>query len=194
MIDWKHPEVPILVAKRLKEKGYQFHLKMIGVGPLFGEMENLIKKNALENHVSLLRTMPPQEVRKHMENSSIFMFTSDQNEGWGAVLNEAMNSGCVVVANQQIGSVPFLLNDGKNGRCYYKNKIKKIVKIIEDLFNDEEKTAELGKNAYDTIVDHWSAKNATERLVEICTKLLVGKKDFFEDGPCSKAKIRVKKG
>jgi glycosyltransferase involved in cell wall biosynthesis len=194
MIDWKHPEVPILVAKRLKEKGYQFHLKMVGVGPLLDEMEKLIAKYRLEECVHLLGSMSPQEVRGYMESSSIFMFTSDQNEGWGAVLNEAMNSGCAVVANQQIGSVPFLLNDGRNGRVYYKNKINKIVKIIEDLFNDEEKTLKLGKNAYDTIVNHWSAKNATERLVKVCTRLLVGKKEFFEDGPCSKAKIRVKKG
>ena len=194
MIDGKHPEVPILVAKRLKEKGYQFHLKMVGVGPLLDEMEKLIAKYRLEECVHLLGSMSPQEVRGYMESSSIFMFTSDQNEGWGAVLNEAMNSGCAVVANQQIGSVPFLLNDGRNGRVYYKNKINKIVKIIEDLFNDEEKTLKLGKNAYDTIVNHWSAKNATERLVKVCTRLLVGKKEFFEDGPCSKAKIRVKKG
>ena len=194
MIDWKHPEVPILVAKKLKEKGFLFDLKMIGVGPLLGDMENLIAEYGLNDCVHLLGAMTPQEVRLYMEKSSLFLFTSDQKEGWGAVLNEAMNSGCAVVANQQIGSVPFLLNDGRNGRVYYKNKINKIVKIIEDLFNDEEKTLKLGKNAYDTIVNHWSAKNATERLVKVCTRLLVGEKEFFEDGPCSKAKIRVKKG
>jgi hypothetical protein len=37
--------------------------------------------------------MPPEEVRVHMEQSNIYLFTSDFGEGWGAVLNEAMNSG-----------------------------------------------------------------------------------------------------
>ena len=49
-----------------------------------------------------------------MEKSEIFLFTSDKGEGWGAVLNESMNSACAVVASHAIGSVPFLLKDGEN--------------------------------------------------------------------------------
>ena len=33
-----------------------------------------------------------------------------------AVVSEAMNSGCCVVANRQIGAVPFLIEDGVNGK------------------------------------------------------------------------------
>lgn len=36
----------------------------------------------------------------------------------GAVVSEAMNSGCCVVANRQIGAVPFLIEDGVNGKSY----------------------------------------------------------------------------
>ena len=194
MIDWKHPEVAVLVAKQLKEKGYDFQLNMIGVGPLKTEIQRLIDENHLAECVHLLGAMSPEDVRLHMEESSILLFTSDQQEGWGAVLNEGMNSACAVVANAKIGSVPFLLKDGKNGKVYYKNNVKKIAGIIETLFNDEQLTAELGKNAYHTIVNEWSASVAAERLVETCKKLLSGKKEFFEDGPCGKAKIRVKKG
>jgi glycosyltransferase involved in cell wall biosynthesis len=59
--------------------------------------------------------MAPEAVRDHMEAADIFLFTSDFNEGWGAVLNESMNSACAVVASHAIGSVPFLLKDGENG-------------------------------------------------------------------------------
>ena len=194
MIDWKHPEVAVLVAKRLKEKGYVFRLNMIGVGPMQEEVQRLIEENQLADCVHLLGAMSPEQVRKYMEESSILLFTSDQTEGWGAVLNEGMNSACAVVANGQIGSVPFLLKDGENGRIYYKNNIEKIVDIIETLFNDECSTAKLGKNAYKTMLGAWSAQVAAERLIYTCKKLLNGKKEFFEEGPCSKAKIRNKKG
>ena len=194
MIDWKHPETPILVAKQLKEKGYFFDLKMIGVGPLLGDMEKLIAEYGLGDCVHLLGAMSPQEVRAHMESSSIFLFTSDQKEGWGAVLNEAMNSGCAVVANGAIGSVPFLLKDKENGLVYYGNDIKNISQKVKELLDNQETVAFLGKNAYNTIINKWSARVAAERLIELCTKLLDGEKEFFDDGPCSKAKIRVKKG
>lgn len=194
MIDWKHPEVPILVAKRLKEKGYDFDLNMIGIGPLLADMERLRAKYGLEERVHFLGAMSPTEVRAHMESSSIFLFTSDGNEGWGAVLNEAMNSGCAVVANRRIGSVPFLIKNGENGFVYRKNKVDHIVKIVEELLNDGEKVGEVGRNAYETIVNVWSAGFASQRLTETCESLLKGRKVFFDDGPCSKAKIRVKKG
>ena len=194
MIDWKHPEMPILIAKQLKEKGYRFELKMIGVGPLLGNIEKQIREYGLEDCVHLLGSMSPQEVRKHMERSNIFLFTSDQKEGWGAVLNEAMNSGCAVIANSQIGSVPFLLKNNRNGCIYYKNNVESITRIIEILLNDEKLTMDLGRRAYNTIINDWSSEVATERLLETCKKLLKGQKKFFDEGPCSKAKIRVKKG
>ena len=53
-----------------------------------------------------------------MEKTGIFLFTSDRQEGWGAVLNEAMNSGCAVVASHLIGAVPFLKKKKKNGLVY----------------------------------------------------------------------------
>lgn len=31
-IDWKHPELAILLAQRLKDNKYNFHLDMIGKG------------------------------------------------------------------------------------------------------------------------------------------------------------------
>ena len=37
-------------------------------------------------------------------------------EGWGAVVNEAMNSGCAVVADHMIGAAPWLIRQGENGR------------------------------------------------------------------------------
>ena len=38
---------------------------------------------------SMLGSMTPEQVREHMEESILFLFTSDFGEGWGAVLNEA---------------------------------------------------------------------------------------------------------
>lgn len=194
MIDWKHPEIPIMVAKCLKEKGYEFHLNMIGDGPMRGKMQDLIEQYGLSDCVHLLGTMSPDEVRRHMEKSKFFLFTSDRHEGWGAVLNEAMNSACAVVANDEIGSVPFLLTDGHNGYSYHGNHAERICQRIEKLLDDNALCTALGRNAYKTITEQWSASIAAQRLVTICKQLLNGEKTFFEDGPCSKAKIRVKKG
>ena len=78
----------------------------------------MIRSKGVEDCVEMLGAMSPDEVRAYMERADVFLFTSDFNEGWGAVLNESMNSGCAVVASHAIGSVPFLIKDGVNGLIY----------------------------------------------------------------------------
>ena len=189
-IGWKHPEIPILIAKKLKTDGYRFELKMIGDGLCRGKIEKLIRKYGLSNNVKLLGSLSPDEVRKNMEQSDIYLFTSDRNEGWGAVLNESMNSACAVVANKAIGSVPFLIKDGENG-LVYNGRITDLYNKVKFLFDNAEKRKEIGKNAYRLITDLWNSDMAAGRLIELADKLSEGEMsvDLYEQGPCSKADI-----
>ncbi len=192
-IDWKHPEVAVEVARRLKQQGYSFRLNMIGNGEEEEKIRQLIIENDLTDCVSLLGTMKPEQVRSQMEKHKIFIFTSDRNEGWGAVLNEAMNSCCAVVANSEIGSVPFLLKDGENGIVYSKGDVNTLVENVKLLLDNDEKSKSIGLNAYKTITELWSPDVAASRFIELCKELLSGRKKFFDEGPGSKAYIRVKK-
>ena len=190
LIGLKHPNASILVAERLMKEGHDFHLDIIGVGPLEGELKAAIKEKGLENHVSMLGAMKPEEVRKYMEESSIFLFTSDFNEGWGAVLNESMNSGCAVVASHAIGSVPFLMDDGVNGLIYKNGDIDDLYNKTKWLLDNPDKAAEMGERAYETLRDTWNAEVAAERLIKMSESILKGEpvNDMFADGPCSKTK------
>lgn len=192
LLGLKHPDASILCAERLVKEGYKdFRLNVIGIGPLESELKALIKEKGLENYVSLLGAMKPEEVRKHMEESKIFLFTSDFNEGWGAVLNEAMNSGCAVVASHAIGSVPFLLKDKDNGLIYKNGDIDSLYSDVKWLLDNPKKADEMGKKAYETLANVWNAETAASRLVNIIQGLLDGRdvSKLYADGPCSKAQI-----
>ena len=188
-IEFKHPEVPIEVARRLKKEGYDFHLTMIGVGPLVEATTRKIKELGLDDNVEILGSMSPQEVRSHMDDSEIFMFTSDKNEGWGAVLNESMNSGCAVVGSHCIGSVPYLIKDGENGLIYKHGDMEDVYDKIKMLLTDDKQRKSMAKEAYKTLSDTWNAKTASKRLINLIQAL--GKKEAtpYKDGPCSKAEI-----
>ena len=139
----------------------------------------------------MLGTMPPEKVREYMELSEIFLFTSDRQEGWGAVLNEAMNSGCAVVASHAIGSVPFLLKNGDNGLIYRSGDINDLYEKVKYLLDNQATRAKLGINAYKTLCNKWNAENAAERFVKLSKALLDGKReaDLFGEGICSGAEI-----
>lgn len=185
----KHPEYAIKAAERLKVEGYKFSLTMIGGGEKEKEIKDMVAKKGLLEEVKLVGFIKPKEVRSYMEAADIFLFTSDYNEGWGAVLNEAMNSGCAVVANCAIGAVPFLITPGKNGLIYPNNKFEVFYSQITALLQQEERVKELGKNAYETIVNEWNAENAAEKLIALLQKVQQGNVAFSQSGVLSKAPI-----
>ena len=191
LIDWKHPETAVQVALRLKQAGYKFVLNIIGTGTMEDELKTLISSHGLNDCVKMLGSMSPEKVREYMEQSEIFLFTSDRQEGWGAVLNEAMNSGCAAVADHEIGSVPFLVRDGENGYIYPDGNINSLYAKVKYLLDNKEERDKLGINAYKTICNEWNAEVAAERFIALSEALLNGNKkpNLYENGVCSKAEI-----
>ncbi len=189
LINWKHPELAIYAAYELNKKGYKFFLRIIGIGYLKTSLEKLVVKLNLINCIQIIGPITPAEVRKFMEISNIFLFTSDFNEGWGAVLNEAMNSACAVVASHAIGAVPFLIKNNFNGLIFKNKNLKDLVLKIQHLLHNNKLTLELGKKAYKTILNEWNAKIASERFVDLTNHLLNKSKLEYNDGPCSKSYI-----
>ena len=191
LLEWKHPEACIQIAKQLKNDGYQFEMNLIGNGIIEARVQKMISNNNLKDSVHLLGAMPPYKVREHMETAGIYLFTSDFNEGWGAVLNESMNSGCAVVASHAIGAVPFLMKHDENGLIYQNGNMEDLYQKVKWLLDNPLKQKELGKQAYMTVVDHWNADMAAKRFTKLAQAILDGNKypDLFSEGICSKAEM-----
>lgn len=187
-LDWKHPEAAIYVAERLKKDGCSFILNVIGTGSLEEELKSLVAAKQLEEYVHLLGSMSPSDVRKYMESADIFLFTSDKNEGWGAVLNESMNSACAVVASQMIGSAPFIIDNGNNGLLFKSGDWEELYLKTKQLINKDPFRKQLSSNAYETITNLWNPRVAAERFYHLATAILE-KREFslYKEGPCSMA-------
>lgn len=185
-LNWKHPEAAVHAAAWLRQQGYHFQLDLIGNGPMEEAVRALISENHLEDCVSLLGSMTPDQVRSHMELADIYLFTSDFNEGWGAVLNESMNSCCAVVASHAIGAAPFLLRSGENGIIYENGNQQQFNEAVAFLLDHPEKRESYGRKAYDTLQQKWNAEVAAKRVAELYHHLYQGKQGSpFADGPCS---------
>lgn len=190
LIDWKHPEVAVSVAQRLKHEGIAFKMDIIGSGYMYEEIAELIKSQKLDSEVTLHSSMTPEKIREYMEKSAVYLFTSDRQEGWGAVLNEAMNSGCAVVANSAIGAVPFLLKDKVNGYIYEDGLIDKAYQKVKVLMENNELRSKVSINAYETMKDIWNPKIAAERLLQLVNGIMRhSNTEVYDEGPCSLAPI-----
>lgn len=185
---WKHPELPVMLAKRLKDKGYNFHIDMYGSGEELNATMQLAQNLAVDDKVSFCGNLPNEEILNQMRQHEIFLFTSDRNEGWGAVLNESMSNGCAVVASNLIGSVPFLIQNGKNGLIFKSEDIDSLEKNVTYLLDNPSRRIEIAKNAILTMRSVWSPKNASKSFFELVEALTTKNSALIpKNGPCSKA-------
>lgn len=192
-IDWKHPELVIKLAEELKKTGTDFHITMMGDGDLKHAAEEMIRLKNLEEYITLTGSKTPNEVRKAMEEAAVFLMTSDRKEGWGAVMNEAMNSGCAVIANRMEGASLFLIEQGENGYWYKRPSVKELARLTKKLLDDKRLREKIGRNAYRTIAETWNAKVAAARLLKMCEDVAGGREPKlpWKNGPLSKAE-RIK--
>lgn len=181
----KHPELPILLAQRLKASGYKFHLDMYGAGVKEKKTKRLASKLNVLDVVSFHGAVPNIQVLEIMRHHDIFLFTSDRHEGWGAVANEAMSNRCALVASDAIGSVPYLVVDGKNGLIFKSNNIESLYSKVKWLIDHPQTRLSMEEQAYNDMVEIWSPENAARNLLQLINDLQNGRTTSIQKGPCS---------
>lgn len=184
---WKHPEMVVNLAKRLQEANLNVGIDMIGGGELFEKTRKSVAEHHLEKVVRLMGGVPNGDVLEMMKSHHIFLLTSDQREGWGVVVNEAMASGCCVISSDAVGSVPYLIEDGINGSLFRSGDGDSLFRAVEELVLDRERRERYTRQAYKTISEEWSPQCAARNLVELCDALLNNRECRIEKGPCSVA-------
>lgn len=191
MIDWKHPELAVETAAYLKEKNIPFRMRIIGGGDMEEEIRALSVARYVTDSVEFLGFLSPEEVRKEMEKADVYLFTSDRKEGWGAVLNEAMNSGCAVVADHMIGAAPYLIYHGRNGFLYRDGSPEELFRLTEKLLTDNILRDSLGQEAVREVQTHWNPEKAAEALLKLMHRLAENPEALPESGllPCCEAPV-----
>ncbi len=188
-IPLKHPEYMIRLAKRLKALTAGFHIHMAGGGEMEKELKRLAGEYGVEDVITFYGFMTPEKVREVMEKSHIFIFTSNHLEGWGAVVNEAMNSGCAVIANAQAGAVPYLIRQGVNGMAYPDGSYEKMAEAAEFLLQHPAERGRMGLEAYRTITGLWNAGHGARALLQMIEGLKEGRIEPAAEGPLSPAPV-----
>lgn len=188
-LDWKRPMDALEAAARLQKRGVPFHLTFLGSGEQKEMLLNQVKRRQLEPWIDFLGPLSPEQVRLRMETAGIFLFTSGKQEGWGAVLNEAMNSGCGVLASRAAGATGFLVEDQKNGLVFEPGNMEELTENLYRLLADPMLQRRLGKAAYETIVGLWNPETAAQRLMMTAERMISGKQlPNLTSGPCSPEK------
>jgi len=142
------------VGRLVKRKGFDFFIKtiaeikdvkvhglIIGEGP---EKENLIslaKELGVEEQIHFLGFVSEEKKFQYLNNSDIY-FLSSVHEGFGIVLQEAMQVGLPIIATNNGGQID-LIEKGKNGYLIKYGNTKQVQEAIKKIIENK---SQISKN------------------------------------------------
>lgn len=132
--------LPILIDC-MKLLGPQYHLTVIGDGPLWANIEQQIQHLGLEQSVTLCGPLTSDEVAIRLGKADAFILPSvtasnGDMEGIPVALMEAMAKGLLVFSTRHSG-IPELVEDGVNGYLVAENDAAQLAERIGHTFEQQ---------------------------------------------------------
>lgn len=188
MLDWKRIDLLLNATYKLHHSGKKFKLTLVGDGPEKNHLLQYSERYKMQEYVTFIPPVTIDNVLKLMCSSHIYVMPSSYYEGWGAVINEAMASGCCVVSSYGPGAAPWLIEHGKSGYLFPDGDIQELCLILSTIIDNHNICREIGLNAWSNIKNIWSPEVAAERLVNLVSGLLgTCPLPKYSVGPCSRA-------
>ncbi len=143
MVDWKRVDTTIRAVKKCGNVEFDIY----GEGP----MENAWRKLAGDcARIHFHGQVKIEQVRELMRNHDLYVLSSDEQEGWGAVLNEAIEEGMKVIGTYEAGSSSVMLPESN---LYHSGDWRALKALLE-------------KGVPKVELGEWSPVCAEERLLD----------------------------
>lgn len=152
----------------LRERGVNFHCKIIGGGELSDALAAQIRDTKLEDQVQLCGALPREQVLREMQGASLVaapcVIGEDGNrDGMPTVLLEAMALGTPVVAARVTGT-PELVEDEKTGLLIDPGDVSALSRSCERLLASSSLRLELARAGRARIESDFDVRNSAAAL------------------------------
>jgi glycosyltransferase involved in cell wall biosynthesis len=180
-----HKKIVISVGRIAPPKGYEdlvaafsilasshpdILLILVGDGPLFGNIRDLVVKQSLEKNVLLLGAR--EDVPRLLAASDLYV-SSSHWEGLPLAILEAMMAGLPVVATN-VGDIPRLVT-ADIGLLVPSHQPRAIAGAITELLQDPSRICQMGASARARAMQDYSPRAWMEKLLHLYGQLLPAK-------------------
>ena len=170
----------IRAAAVLRNRGFDFTCSIAGEGPERQHLEQLIQDLGLNDRVSLLGQLSPENMAECYGRADLIVLTS-RSEGIPLVLMEAMAQEKVVLA-PAITGIPELVRDGETGFLYRPGSLEDFVNRVEMFHKSRSGLGALRQAAARHVAQHF---NKQKNLDAFCDRLLAS--IGCVSGPCAQS-------
>lgn len=124
---WKSPKSIVYAVHENINNNSFGQVTFVGDGSERQDIEKYCQANHIEN-VEILGTRNNSEIPSILQQQDILILPS-LYDGWGAVVNEALSSGCYVICSDRCGAKE-LLSDSRCGRVFEGGNYRQLAAIM----------------------------------------------------------------
>lgn len=182
----KHLNSVLMVCRVEKDKGIQYMVKampevlksipdatltVVGEGSYKPVIQNLINKLGLNDSVTLLGTVPLEQLPEVYNSHTVFVNSTIRQNGYDLTILEAMACGMLVVCTD-IGSIPTVIKNNKNGMLVMKKDTDNLAKEICYLLKHTYWHKHMSENARNTILENFTNDKMVDETVKVYQEVI----------------------
>lgn len=176
LIERKGHKYLIMAMKEILKERDDVRLKIVGSGPLEGELKKLITDLRLDFYVEILKNVSDDELLKLYNISDLFVLPSvvdsqGNTEGLGVVLLEAMACGLPVVGSD-VGGITSIIEDEDTGLIVPEKDSFGLSLSIIRFITDEELKKNIAINGYNLVKEKYTWEKITKHYLNVYQNIM----------------------
>jgi len=170
-LDWQMGyEYALLAIRQLVDSGLDVRFEIIGAGPEHSRVLYTVDDLNLKEHVHLLGQLPPDDVRRRLQQADVFLLAS-LSEGISNAVLEAMACGLPVVTTD-CGGMREAVADGVEGFVVPVRDPAAMAEALRKLAADPELRAIMGQRARERILGEFTLEQQTQQFLALYRDVL----------------------
>ncbi|HVZ75545.1 MAG TPA: glycosyltransferase family 4 protein [Polyangia bacterium] len=155
----------------LAKEGKRARVKLVGSGPLEGDLKARIAQHGLGDSFQLVGALKEAEVRAALHEASIFCLPSvvtstGDRDGIPVSLMEAMAAGTPVVSTR-VSGIPELVDDGREGLLVPERDARALARAIATLLDDPARGAAFATEARKKVERDFDARVESKKMYDL---------------------------
>ncbi|MGA2070546.1 MAG: glycosyltransferase family 4 protein [Sedimentisphaerales bacterium] len=164
--------------------GMKWRLTVVGDGDCRAELEGAATRLKIAEKIKFIGAMPLNRCGDIYSTGDVLVLPS-RFDGWGAVVNEAMEFGMAVITSDMVGARTPLVKEGVNGLVFRNGDVADLARCLSRLIGDQSLVVKMRLASRDRIL-MFRPDESARRVVALC-RGLVGDAPMpdYQEGLCS---------
>ena len=146
------------------------HLLVVGTGEFMSRARQFVAEHNLP--VTFAGFLNQTEITSAYVAADCLILSSDYDETWGLVVNEAMVCGLPAIVSDRVGCGPDLVKCGETGEKFAFGSIQALSRAMLSMASDSARLTAMGERARERVLRHYSVEVAVKGTIQAIESVL----------------------